>query len=239
MALFRRTSPALRRDGDTTAVLVVGLGRFGYSVAQSLVAMGQEVLAIEADPVVAQRWADELTHVVVADPRDPEALAQIGVEVFKKAVISVASDVEASVLTAITLVEAGIPDIWAKASSSEHGRILQRIGVHHVVYPERQAGEAVAHMIVGGMSQYLEFEDDFAIARTMAPQFQWNKTFAETGLRATYGITVVGVKRIGEDFVYAVPETLVNPHDEMVVSGPTRKVETFCALSKPTLTNSH
>ncbi|HRW18654.1 MAG TPA: TrkA family potassium uptake protein [Dermatophilaceae bacterium] len=220
-----------RRDGDTDAVLIIGLGRFGYSVARSLVAMGQEVLAVDNDPAVVQRYADDLTHVVEADPRDPEALAQLGVGSFSKAVIGGASDIETSVLTAMGLVEAGVTDIWAKAASKEHGKILARIGVHHVVYPETSMGEQVAHMIVGGMSQYLEFDDDFAIARTLAPEEQWDKTFLETGLRAKYGVTVVGVKRIGQDFEYARPETLVHPQDELVVSGPTKAVERFCSLA--------
>lgn len=85
------------------------------------------------------------------------------------------------------------------------------------------------------MSQYLEFDDDFAIARTMAPPEQWDKTFVETGVRARFGVTIVGVKRIGQDFIYAVPETLVKAHDELVVSGPTKKVEDYCALAKPKL----
>ncbi|MEI2732031.1 MAG: TrkA family potassium uptake protein [Dermatophilaceae bacterium] len=216
---------------ETNAVLVIGLGRFGYSVARSLVAMGTEVLAVDGDPTRVQRYADELTHVVVADGRDPEALAQLGIANFRKAVISASSDVESSVLTAIALVDAGVPDIWAKASSKEHGRILEKIGVHHVAYPESSMGEQVAHMIVGGMSQYLEFEDDFAIARTMAPAEQWDKTFEQSGLREKYGVTVVGVKRIGQDFVYARPDTYVHPHDELVVSGPTKLVEAYCALS--------
>lgn len=220
-----------RKDGETDAVLVIGLGRFGLAVARSLVTMGQEVLAVDGNPTIVQRYADELTYVVQADSTDPEALAQLGVANFKKAVVGAASDVERSVLTSMILVEAGVSDIWAKASSREHGTILQRIGVHHVAYPESSMGEQVAHMIVGGMSQYLEFEDDFAIARTMAPVEQWNKTFEQTGLRVRHGVTVVGVKRIGHDFVYAKPETFVYPNDELVVSGPTKKVEAFCALS--------
>jgi trk system potassium uptake protein TrkA len=224
-------SNPFRRDDDHPPVLIIGLGRFGYAVARSLVAMGQEVLAVDSDPVLVQRHADELTHVVQADSTDHDALAQLGVGTFTKAVVGVSVDVESSVLTAMALVEAGITDIWAKASSLDHGKILQRIGVHHVVYPERSMGEQVAHMIVGGMSQYLEFDDDFAIARTMAPTEQWNHTFEQTGLRAKYGVTIVGVKRIGEDFLYARPETMVYPQDELVVSGPTKKVERFCALS--------
>jgi len=226
-------SNPFRRDDDNSPVLIVGLGRFGYSVAKSLVAMGQEVLAIDTDPILVQRYADELTHVVEADATDHDALEQLGIGDFDKAVVGISVNVEASVLATIALSEAGVSDIWVKASSKDHGKILERIGAHHVVYPERSMGEQVAHMIVGGMSQYLEFDDDFAIARTMAPHDQWGKTFAETGVRAKYGVTIVGVKRIGEDFIYARPETMVQPQDELVVSGPTKNVEHFCALTQP------
>ena len=222
-----------RRDDANPPVLIIGLGRFGFSVARSLVAMGQEVLAIDNDPVKVQRYADELTHVVEADSTDRDALEQLGVGTFDKAVIGISDNVEASVLTAMALVDYRVTDVWAKASTKTQGRILERLGIHHVVYPERAMGEQVAHMIVGGMTQYLEFDDDFAIARAMAPSEQCNRSFAETGLRVKYGVTIVGVKRIGEDFVYARPETIVKPQDELVVSGPTRNVERFCALSKP------
>ena len=205
-----------RRDDDRSPILIVGLGRFGSSVARSLVAMGQEVLAVDTDPVLVQRYADELTHVVQADVTDHEALDQLGIRDFDKAVE----------LLRIS---------GAAAGSIDHGKILERIGAHHIVYPERSMGEQVAHMIVGGMSQYLEFDDDFAIARTMAPPEQSDKTFTETGVRARFGVTIVGVKRIGQDFIYAVPETLVKAHDELVVSGPTKKVEDYCALAKPKL----
>ena len=224
-----------RRDDDNSPVLIVGLGRFGYSVARSLVAMGHEVLAVDTDPVLVQRYADELTHVVQCDATDHDALEQLGIGDFDKAVVGISVNVEASVLATIALSEAGVQDIWVKASSLDHGKILERIGAHHIVYPERSMGEQVAHMIVGGMSQYLEFDDDFAIARTAAPPEQWGKTFSETGIRAKHGVTIVGVKRVGEDFVYAVPETRVEQHDELVVSGPTKSVERYCALAKPKL----
>ena len=232
-------SNPFRRDDENPPVIIIGLGRFGVSVARSLVAMGQEVMAGDLDEARVQRYADEFTHVVQADSTDRDALEQLGIETFDKAVIGISNNVESSVMTALALVDYGIPDIWAKASTKTQGRILERLGVHHVVYPERAMGEQVAHMIVGGMTQYLEFDDDFAIARTMAHHDQWGKTFAETGVRAKYGVTIVGVKRIGEDFIYARPETMVQPQDELVVSGPTKNVEHFCALSKPKITRQH
>jgi trk system potassium uptake protein TrkA len=92
-------------------------------------------------------------------------------------------------------------------------------------------GERVAHMVTGAMIDYIEFDDGFAIARTRAPEISWDRTLEETGLRAKYGVTVVGVKRRGQDFTYARPETSISSSDELIVSGPTTKVESFCALT--------
>jgi len=218
------------RNNDSVSVVVIGLGRFGTAVAESLVRMGQEVLAVDENPVLVERWADELTHVVQADSTDEQALRQIGVGDFDRAVVAIGADIEASVLTVLALAEAGVPDIWAKAITRKHGQILERVGAHHVVYPEFSMGERVAHMLTGKMIDYIEFDDGFSIARTRAPKMAWDKTLADSSPRTHHGVTVVGVKRGGEDFSYARPETMVHRHDQLIVSGPTDKVERFCSL---------
>ena len=222
MARFRNPGPA--------SVVVIGLGRFGSAVADSLVRMGQEVLAIDEDQALVDRWADELTHVAQADTTDDEALRQLGVADFDRAVVAIGTDIEASVLTVLALAEAGVADIWAKAITRKHGAILERVGAHHVIYPEYSMGQRVAHMITGGMMDYIEFDDEFSIARTLAPSFTWDKTLAESAPRSKHGVTIVGVKRTGEDFTYARPDTMVTRHDQLIVSGPTRMVEKFCNL---------
>jgi trk system potassium uptake protein TrkA len=222
LARFRNPAP--------TSVVIIGLGRFGSAVAESLVRMGQEVLAIDEDATLVEKWADDLTHVTQADTTDEQALRQLGVADFDRAVVAIGTDIEASVLTVLALSEAGVPDIWAKAITRKHGAILERVGAHHVIYPEYSMGERVAHMLTGGMMDYIEFDDDFSIARTLAPSFTWDKTLAESAPRSRHGVTIVGVKRTGEDFTYARPETLVNRHDHLIVSGPTNKVERFCNI---------
>lgn len=222
MASFSRPAP--------TSVVVIGLGRFGAAVAESLVRMGQSVLAIDEDQALVDRWAAALTHVARADSTDDEALRQLGVADVDRAVVAIGTDIEASVLTVLALAEAGVPDIWAKAITRKHGAILERVGAHHVIYPEFSMGERVAHMLTGGMMDYIEFDDEFSIARTLAPPFTWGKTLAESAPRSKHGVTVVGVKRTGEDFQYARPETSVSRHDHLIVSGPTQKVEKFCNL---------
>lgn len=219
-----------RRKTDSVSVVVIGLGRFGSAVAESLVNLGQEVLAVDENRELVERYSDELTHVVQADTTDDEALRQIGVTNFDRAVVAIGTDIEASVLTVLALAEAGVPDIWAKAITRKHGQILERVGAHHVVYPEHSMGERVAHMLTGGMMDYIEFDDAFSIARCTAPQETWGRTLEESAPRTRHGVTIVGVKRHGEDFTYARPATLVNRQDQLIVSGPTEKVERFCTL---------
>lgn len=212
-------------------VVVVGLGRFGGAVAQSLTRMGHEVLAIEESLSLVQSWSDRLTHVVQADSSNIEALRQLGVADFQHAVVGIGSDIEASVLTVLALSELGVPDIWAKAVTTNHGKILEKTGAHHVVYPEAAMGERVAHLVTGKMIDFIEFDDDFAIVKTRPPREALGRTLGESQLRSRHGVTVVGVKRPREDFTHAKPDTLVVEGDLLIVSGPTQKVERFAALA--------
>lgn len=224
MARDRKTSP-------TTPVIVLGLGRFGLAVARSLVQLGHEVLAVDEQADIVQRYASDFTHVVAADTTDTEALRQIGAEQFEVAVVGIGTDLEASVLTVLGLLDLGVKEVWAKAISGKHAAILERVGATHVIRPESQMGKRVAHMVTGTMTDFIEFDDGFAIARTRAPGFAAGKSLLEAALRTKYGVTVVGVKTQGSDFVYAEAHTMVGAADELIVSGPTAKVEAFCALT--------
>jgi trk system potassium uptake protein len=218
-----------RSGASSDAVVVIGLGRFGTSVAECLLRLGHEVLAVDEDSALVQRWSEELTYVVTADATDEEALEQLGIANFSRAVVGIGTNIEASVLTVLSLHELGLKEIWAKAISPKHGQILHRVGANHVVYPETEMGERVAHMVTGSMIDYIKFDDGFAIARTKAPEEAQGRTLGEAKLRTRYGVTVVGVKRRGHDFTYARPDTEVHGGDELIVSGPTREVEKFSA----------
>lgn len=213
------------------SVVVIGLGRFGSAVAQSLIELGHEVLGMDENAGRVQLWADRLTHVVQADSTNTEALRQLGVADFAHVVVGIGSDLEASVLTVLALQELGVKDIWAKAMSTKHGQILERTGTHHVVYPEAAMGERVAHMVTGKMFDFIEFEDGFAIAKTGAPPETHGKTLADSAVRSKHGVTVVGIKRPKADFAYAKPETVINRGDLLIVAGATKLVEKFAALT--------
>jgi len=211
------------------AALVVGLGRFGSAIADALNRLGHEVLAVEKNPELVQEWSGRLTHVVEADATNTDALSQLGVVDFPIAVVGIGTSVESSVLATANLVDLGMKQIWAKAITPAHGRILERIGAHHVVYPEADAGERVAHLVSGKLLDYMEFDDDFAIVKMRPPRETQGFTLTESRIRQKYGVTVVGVKSPGQDFTYAVADTMVSPHDVLIVSGHTELIERFAA----------
>lgn len=210
-------------------VLVVGLGLFGSAVARALTEMHVPIIAITDDHLQAVHYADDFTHVIEMDSSDREALEQIGIKQIRKAVVAL-SKVELSIMTVLALSEAGVREIWARAATKAHGAILERIGAHHVVYSEASTGRRVAHAVSGYMIDYFEFEDGFAMARTRAPRITWDKPLRESVVRTVNNVTVVGVKRSNQDFIYAVPETVIHRGDELIVSGQTTNVDAFCRL---------
>jgi trk system potassium uptake protein len=159
-----------------------------------------------------------------------EAMRQLSVHDFDRAVVGIGNHLESSILSASVLVTLGVPNIWAKAITAAHARILTQIGVHHVVRPEHDMGMRVAHLVRGRMLDYIEFDDGYAIVKTRPPRALHNVALGESRPRTRYGITVVGVKRAGQDFTYATPETVVQSGDILIISGPRERVEQFSEL---------
>ena len=172
-------------------------------------ALGHEVLGIDEDAEARpDSWPDELTHVVQADSTDEEALRQLGVAEFNRAVVGIGTDIEASVLTVLALTELGVEEIWAKAISAKHGRILERVGAHHVVYPEAawangSPTSSPARCSTSSSSTTLP-------SRRSAAPGDDRLDPGRLGLRTKHGITVVGVKRAGKEAETALPRTPVH-----------------------------
>ncbi len=210
--------------------LVCGLGRFGGALAVELDTLGHEVLGVDADPKEVQDHAGTLTHVVQADTTDPVAMRELGAADFGTAVVAIGTDLEASILTTSVLVDLGIRHIVAKAITQAHGKILERVGAHRVVFPEWDMGVRVAHTVTGRTIDYIQLDTGFALVETPAPQRIVGKTLAEAEVRRRYGITVVCVKPEGGTFTYATPDTVVKEGDILVVAGETRRAESFSEL---------
>ncbi len=224
--MSNRRVPAVERDD----VLVIGLGRFGVAVAEELEKIGHEVLAVDEDSEKVQLMANRFTAVVQADATREAVLKELGASSYRRAVVGIGA-VEDSVLCVALLSELGLPEIWAKALSPRHGSILERVGASHVVHPESSAGKRVAHLVSGSMLDFIEFDDDYAIVKLLPPPEAVGRTLAESAIRTSYDITVVGTKRPGTAFVYARPETVVGPEDVLVVAGRTSRLERLAAAS--------
>lgn len=209
-------------------VLLIGLGRFGSAIALTLERLGHDVLAVERDAQLIEHYTGRFP-LVQADATNPEALVQLGAKDFGVAVVGVGTSLEASVLITGNLVDLGTPQIWAKAISNEHARILHRIGAHHVVLPEADAGNRVAHLVSGKLLDYIEVEDGFTIVKMRPPRETQGFTIGQSQIRQRYGVTVIGVKPPGEEFVYATEDTRISANDLLVVSGHAELLERFAA----------
>ncbi|MEZ0164900.1 TrkA family potassium uptake protein [Kineococcus sp. LSe6-4] len=211
---------------------MIGLGRFGRSLALELMEDGQvDVLGIDNDPGLVDELAGSLTHAVVADSTKEEALRQLSVHEFDRAVVGIGTNLEASILTVSTLLQFGIRNVWAKAISDSHARILTQLGAHKVIRPEHEMGLRVAHLVRGRMLDYIEFDDGYAMVKTMPPSPIVGRSLGQAKLRSTYKVTVVAHHRPGAGFTYATPDTVLEADDVIIVSGQIRDVEAFSALS--------
>ncbi len=199
-------------------------------MASELVQLGFEVLGIDGDGERVQEHADTLTHAVQADATSDEALRQLGVADFRYAVVGIGSDIEASVLATAAVVDLGVANIWAKAVTAAHGRILERVGAHHVVYPEHDMGHRVAHLVGGRIIDWFQLDEDFAMVETVVPADLVGRSLNELGLRDRFRVTVVCVKPVGQSFTYATPDTVLEKGAVVVVAGSTRDTERFAHL---------
>jgi len=205
---------------------VIGLGRFGISMADTLHKMGYDVLAIDKDEQRVQEVSDSVTHVVQADTTDEDALLALGIRNFDVVVVSIGEDIQANVLTTLQLKELGVRHIVAKARNPLHGKMLHKLGADRVVYPERDMAQRVAHNLVStNVLDYIELSPQFSIAEINAPKRLINQSLIEADLRGTYGINVVAIKRGESVIVTPLPDEKIHENDILVVVGGNEGVQ--------------
>ncbi len=210
-----------------TNVFVVGLGRFGVSLAQALVEMGIEVMAIDTDQKLVNKWSDRLTHVRIADGTSADTLRQLGAIEFDAAVVAIGTGVEASILTTAALIDLGAKNVWAKAITAEHARILTRVGAHNVVQPEYEMGKRVARQVSGEVVDYISIDDGFVLAEIEVPKMYDQVQVSQTAVSEDFDVTIVSLKRAGRSFSHAAPSTVLTAGDVAFIAGRVDDVERF------------
>jgi trk system potassium uptake protein len=212
------------------SVVVIGMGRFGSSLARELMKNGHEVLGIDTDERLVQQMSHELTQTVKADTTDEAVLRELGIADFDSAVVAIGADLESSILTTSLLLQLGIKNVWAKANSESHGRILEQLGAHHVVFPEYDMGMRVAHMVSGESLEYVPIDEDFVMVKTYVPRIFDGKALKDAKIRATFGVTVVATSKGDGKYTPAFPESVLTAGDQIVVAGPKGPLDQFCQL---------
>lgn len=200
---------------------VIGLGRFGTSVARTLFHMGQEVLAIDISEDRLRYVSEEVTATAIADTTNVSALKNLGIRNFDVVVVAIGGDVQASIMTTLLLKEQGVPYVVAKALNKMQGRVLEKVGADRVVYPERDMGKRVAHNLVcPNLIDYIDVAAGYRVEEILAPQWTHNRTLAQLELRRKHGVTAILIRHPdgGIDFSPGA-NSAVNPGDMLVLAG--------------------
>jgi trk system potassium uptake protein TrkA len=217
-------------DAETRQIAVIGLGRFGRAIARELIATGHDVLGIDSNEDLVQQMSEQLTQTIQADSTSIEALRELNIQNFERVVVSIGSQVEASILTASLLLDLGVKEVWAKANSEAHGRILRQLGIQHVVFPEDDMGKRIAHQVGGDQLDYVEIDQGFVMAKAAAAKSFVGKSLSQLGFRAKYGVLVVATSHGDSSYEAATPETVISDGDWLIVAGPKNAVDAFCEI---------
>ncbi|MGM0409783.1 MAG: potassium channel family protein [Bacillota bacterium] len=211
--------------------VVVGLGRFGSSLAETLAEKDYDVLAIDIDEERVQAMSNIVTHSVEADATDEQALKTLGVRNFEVAVVSIGDNIHSNILATLILKELGVPYVVVKAQDSLHGKILKKVGADRVVYPERDMGARIAHnLISSNVLDYIEFAKDYSIVEIVASENMVGKTLADLELRTRFGVNVMAIKR-GDDLnVTPGANDRILEGDILVVMGKNKNLDSVKQL---------
>ena len=197
-------------------VAVIGLGRFGFAMATTLAGLGHDVIGIDGDEDKVRAVADTVSLAMQLDVTDEKALRGAGIQDVDVAVVSIGENIESSLLVVTLLREIGIDRVVAKAVTALHGRILEKLGVTRVVFPEREMAVRVAHSIaMPNVLDYIELSSDFSIVEVPAPAEFVGKTLREIGLRARFGLTTIAIKHVTD--AGAIVSTNIAPGPDDVV----------------------
>ncbi len=205
--------------------IVIGLGRFGTSVAETLYALGNDVLAVDIDEEAVQNIAERVTHAVQVDANDEVSLRALGIGNFDVAIISIGSDIQANILSTLLVKEMNVKHIITKANNALHAKVLYKIGANRVIFPERDMGIRVAHNLCSSnILDYIELSPDFSIAEIVTPKEWEGHSLKELDLRVRYSINVVAIKRDDNIEVSPAADEVIQEGDIIVAIGGTAEL---------------
>jgi trk system potassium uptake protein TrkA len=217
---------ALVGDGIMRQFAVIGLGKFGASVACTLERLGHQVLAVDIDEDKVQRVADEVTHAVQADATDEDILRALGIRNFDTVIVTIGHDVLSSILTCLILKDLGVGYVVGKATDELHGKLLEKLGVEKVVYPERDMGARLAATLTySNILEIIELSPDYGVAEIVASSELIGRTLRELNLHAKFGVNIVAIRGADNEVkVSPGPDDLIEKGDVLLALGTTESL---------------
>ncbi|MFE4812380.1 potassium channel family protein [Peribacillus simplex] len=210
---------------------VIGLGRFGTSVAHRLYTAGQEVLGIDVNEERVENAELSITHAIMADTTEEETLKSIGIRNFDCVIVAIGNDMQSSILTTLLLKELGVDKVIAKALNKNHGQVLTKVGADWVIYPERDMGERVANQLLSpNMLNYIELSKEYNIEEIILPMSMKGKSLRELDLRAKYNISVIAIVSNGEIIIAPSPDQDIHENDILLVVGNKEDLAVFANI---------
>lgn len=206
--------------------VVVGLGRFGSSVAETLAERGYDVLAIDTDEAIIQEMANKVTHAVQADATDENVMHALGVRNFDVAVVAIGSDVHSNILATMVLKELGVRYVVAKALDPLHGKVLAKVGADRVVYPERDMGSRIAlNLVSSNILDFIEFAPNYGIVEVMATPSMVGRTLVDLQLRSRFGVNVIAVRNGDDINISPAASDEIRDDDVLIVIGENHSLD--------------
>lgn len=200
--------------------VIIGLGRFGSSIAKTLYSLGNDVLAIDINEDIVQEIADSVTHAVQLDATDENALRSLGIRNFDVAVVTIGDNIQSSIMATLLVKELGVKYIIAKGHSDLHAKVLYKIGADRVVLPEKDMGVRVAHNLVSAnILDYIELSEDYSVIEIQALDEWIGSTLKDVKLRSKYGINVMAIKRGDEVNLSPAADDIIENGDIIVAIG--------------------
>lgn len=200
--------------------VVIGLGRFGSSVARTLYGLGHEVLAVDVHEETVQGIVESVTHAVQADATDENSLKALGIRNFDVAIVTIGNNMQASILVTLMVKDLGLKYVVSKAQNELHAKVLYKIGADRVVFPEREMGVKVANNLVSSnILDYIELSEDYSIAETEALPEWIGKNLLELNMRAKFGVNVMAIKREADINIAPRADDIIEEGDTLIVVG--------------------
>lgn len=204
---------------------IIGLGRFGGTLAKQVTSLGHEVYGVDRDEKVVQKIAPYIAQSVVADFTDEDTIAELHLETLDMVVIAIGEDMNAKLLTAMVLKDLKAPYVVAKASSLMESKLLKKVGVDFIVYPEMDMAERVAQMLSGDhIVDYFQLSKDIGIVEMKTPAFMVDKSLKELELRKSYNVNVVAIKRNSEVVAPPDPNDKLQTTDMLILIGQNEEI---------------